>query len=167
MKNWLERYQGLKKEKIIPYRIIRTTMKVTLQFHFRNTKKKYEEIPSGNYSLIMHFNGCLNDDNESIFKNSYVNSKGYKMWVNSEHNKIVENMHVLSHKTLYCLLFRFILKHSSNFLNAHHIFIFFYLLLRNLFFAEFKYFGLKLYMFLCERKYLNILRLLYNYTIHY
>jgi len=44
----------------------------TLNFHF------IEEIPRGNYSLIMHYTGYFND-NESIFKYSYVNSTGHKM----------------------------------------------------------------------------------------
>jgi len=37
-----------------------------------------EVIPSGNYSLIMNFTGFLNDNNESIFKNSYVDRTGHK-----------------------------------------------------------------------------------------
>jgi len=43
-----------------------------LNFHF------IEKIPSGAYSLIMNFTGFLNDNNESIFKNSYVNRTGHK-----------------------------------------------------------------------------------------
>jgi len=79
-----------------------------LNFHFK------EEISSGDYLLIMNFTGSLNDNNESIFKNSYVDSTGHKTWVNSEH-KNFENMYVLSlYKTLlitisFCIktLFKF------------------------------------------------------------
>lgn len=37
-----------------------------------------EVIPSGNYSLVLNFTGFLSDNNESIFKNSYVDRTGRK-----------------------------------------------------------------------------------------
>ncbi|XP_025268327.1 aminopeptidase N-like [Camponotus floridanus] len=39
-----------------------------------------EDIPSGNYYFIMEYTGLLND-NENIFKNSYVNNAGNKIWL--------------------------------------------------------------------------------------
>ncbi|GAB1867936.1 Aminopeptidase N [Camponotus japonicus] len=50
-----------------------------LNFHFK------EEISSGDYLLIMNFTGSLNDNNESIFKNSYVDSTGHKTWLYVTH----------------------------------------------------------------------------------
>lgn len=53
-----------------PHRKTYNNTRLTLNFHFT------AEIPNGNYSFFMEFINFLNDDNESIFKSSYVDSTG-------------------------------------------------------------------------------------------